>query len=245
MSEDGRIDERNAALILKRAAQLQEMRSEQAGSGQTFSLQELEEAVEELGIDRALVRTAADELSIAELRNQSPWVLGGKTDLLYEATVEGKVDGARLEAMLEVVRRMLGNPGEVRTSGSAQIWSTGKGSTRRIFLTLTPKGNKTLVRLEEAMPMDARGTVGGVTAGGLMVGILTLASLKAVIGTAAKALLGPMLLLGVFLGWLVGRKVWAYVSAQRDTQVRRMFQEVLRAAAQEPAALPSGDDGES
>lgn len=240
MSDDGRIDERNAALILKRAAQLQEQR-DTAGSGRTFSLQELEEAVDELGIDRALVRTAADELSIAEIRNQAPWYLGGKTDVMYEATVEGPVAGARLDGMVEVLRRLLGNPGELRASGSAQIWSTGKGTTRRVFLTLTPKGNKTLVRLEEAMPMDARGTVAGSTVGGMMVAMLSLATLKTILGTAAKAFLGPMLIVGVALGWFIGRQIWARVSAGRDQQVRRMFQEVLRAAADEPAALPEAD----
>lgn len=246
VDDDTEIDERNAALILRRAAQLQEQQSDQAqvaDGGRSFRLRELEEAVAELGIDPALVRTAADELSIAEVRNQAPWFLGGKTDLLFEATVEGPIEGQRLESMLEVLRRYLGSPGELRTSGSAQIWQTSKGTNRSIFMTLTPRGKKTLVRLEEAMPVDSRATVGGSAAAGTMAGLLTIASLKALLGTAAKIWIGPLMVIGALIGWLIGRQIWARMSARREEQVRRAFKDILRAAAHEQAALPAADEG--
>lgn len=244
MGGSRRFDDREVGLILERVAQLHERRGDKTDA-RAMSEAEIEQVVAELGISRALVARAVSELSVADLRNRKVWWLGGKTDVMFESSVEGEVDDRTHGKLVEVMRRHLGEPGELATEGGARIWSTK--SSRRIHLTLVEQDGATTVRLEERMPMDARTTVGLATMLGFFAGTMMVIPLKALLVKALLLLaMFPAMLVGAAGGWLVGRALWSRRSDARTDELRRAFDEVLAiagagATAAALAAAPSED----
>ncbi|MCB9753553.1 MAG: hypothetical protein H6713_26725 [Myxococcales bacterium] len=244
MSDGRRYDEREVGLILKRALELQ-AREADRGDARSMSEAELEEVVHELGISKALVKRAASEVAIADVRNRPVWWLGGKTELMFEEVVEGTIDDATLTQMIEVLRRSLADPGELKREGPSRIWSVTKAQGgRRVHLSVVEHGETTTLRLEEAAPVDARATVGGAAGMGGFAGIMSVIPLKALVVKAVLMLaLGPMILLGATVGWLGGRAVWARVIAGREQQLRQAFAEIVALARGRTRALPEVADG--
>jgi hypothetical protein len=122
-SGDRRYDDREVGLILKRVAELHESEGDK-GDARAMTRGEIEQVVHELGISKALVSRATSELAAQDVRNRPVWWLGGKTDLMFEEVVDGHVDDAALTPMIEVLRRTLGDPGELKHEAGARIWST-------------------------------------------------------------------------------------------------------------------------
>ena len=246
MTDERRFDEREVGLILKRVADLRERESEQ-NDAQGMTRGEIEEVVGELGISRDLVARAVSELSVQDVRNRPAWIVGGKTDVLFEQVVDGTIDEGTLTEMLEVLRRHLGEPGKLEHEGGARIWSTADTTGRRIHFTVVEHRGKSTLRLEENMQGAAGATVGvGAVAGGVS-GFLTIVPLKAVLIKSMLLLaMGPLSLVGATLGWLGMRAWWKRVAAAREDLLRRMFGEILAIAGDRPRtlpALPAADDG--
>lgn len=240
MADDRRYDEREVGLILKRVAELHE-RAEDNADARTMSGSEIEQVVNELGIPKALVARAVSEVSVQDVRNRPVWWLGGKTDIMFEDVVAGHIDDATLTQMLEVLRRHLGDPGELKVEGATRIWSTAN-SSRRIYFTVVDNGTQTTLRLEERMPVDARTTVGTVLGAGGIAGFMTILPLKVLVAKAVLLLaMGPLSLGGALAGWAGGRWLWRRRSKRRESQLRRIFAEIVTLAAPRPAALPPTD----
>ncbi|MEM7156887.1 MAG: hypothetical protein AAF799_28815 [Myxococcota bacterium] len=238
MTDERRYDDREVGLILKRVAELHERAGDKTDA-RSMSEAEIEQVVTELGISKALVARAVSEVSVADQRTRPKWMLGGKTDLMFETSVDGRLDDAALTPIIEVLRRSLGDPGELKNEGTSRIWSTSKATTRRVHLSVVEHSGKTTVRLEERMPMDAKSTVGlGAFTGG-MGGFSTVIPLKALLGKATMMLAwGPLIGVGVGLGWLVGRAIWKRRSDGRETQLSRAFGEIVAIVGNERKALP-------
>ena len=240
MADDRRYDDREVGLILKRVAELHEGAGEGA-DGRAMTRAEIEEVVTELGIPKALVARAVSEVSVQDVRNRPVWWLGGKTDVMFEETVDGAIDDATLTRMLEVLRRHLGDPGELTETGGARIWST-KNSARTIHFSVVQSGDRTTLRLEERMPVDASTTVGLATVGGGVTGFMGMVPLKALVLKSVLLLaMGPLVLSGALLGWLGGRMLWRRTSGGRDEALRRMFGEIVVLAQPGPLALAEAE----
>lgn len=232
-----RYDDREVALILKRVVELQE-REGGKSDARAMTEREIEQVVGELGLSTALVRKAAAELAVQEIRNRPVWWLGGKTDLMFEEVVPGHVDEASLGEMLEVLRRHLGDPGELEVQSNARIWSTSQSMSRRIHFSVVEHEDETTLRLEEAMPVDARATVGLSTVGGWFAGLMSVIPLKVlVIKSVLMMALGPLMAAGAVGGWLGGRAVWKRLSGKRERQLRRAFGEIVDLAVARPKKL--------
>ncbi len=230
MAEERRYDDREVGLILKRVAELHGRQSE-VSDPHAMTRGEIEEVVTELGISKALVAQAVAEVSVQDVRNQSVWWLGGKTDVMFERIVPGTVDEATMTRMIEVLRRYLGDPGEVQVEGSARIWSTSGRTSRRIHFSVVEHGDETTLRLEERMPVDARTTVGTSTFAGGFAGFLGILPLKVLVGKAVLLLaMGPVAGIGATVGWLAGRALWRRRSAQREGALHSAFGEILSIA---------------
>ena len=246
MPADRRYDDREVGLILKRVAELHEREGESADA-RALTQGEIEHVVHELGISKALVARATSELATQDVRNRSVWWLGGKIDLMFEDVVEGRLDDAALTPMLEVLRRTLGDPGELKHEGDARIWSTT--ASRRIHFTVVEHAGRTTLRLEERMSGDAGGLVTASSLFAGFLGFMLVVPLKALVIKALLLLLmGPLALGGAFVGWLGGRAMWRRRSTEREQHLRRAFAAIMTLAenvkalpaAQEPA--PSDDD---
>ncbi|MEX1369435.1 MAG: hypothetical protein AB1Z98_40285 [Nannocystaceae bacterium] len=234
MSAERRFDEREVGQILERVAKLHER-----GDGRALTKGEIEDVVAELGISRALVTQAVSELSVTDNRNRPVWWLGGKTDLMFEGVIEGSIDEGTLVSMLEVLRRSVGDPGQVRSEGGARIWSTTSATTRRIYFSVVEQGEATTLRLEERMPVDARVTNGGAAMAGGFVGLGGIIALKALVAKSVLLLaIGPLGAAGVTAGWLVGRALWKRRSQDREGQLSGAFAEIMELARAQRRALP-------
>jgi len=243
MADERRYDDREVGLILKRVAELHG-REDETSDAHAMTRVEIEEVVTELGISKALVAQAVSEVSVQDVRNQSVWWLGGKTDVMFEQVVPGTIDEASLTRMIEVLRRTLGDPGELLAEGPSRIWSTSSRTSRRIHFSVVEHGQETTLRLEERMPMDARTTVGTSTFGGGILSFLSIVPLKVLVGKAILLLaMGPVVAAGATAGWVVGRALWRRRSAEREVALHRAFGEILSIALganEGPKALPEG-----
>lgn len=240
MTGERRYDDREVALILKRVVELQ-AREGGPADARSMSEREIEQVVGELGLSTDLVRRAAAELSVQESRNRPVWWLGGKTDLMFEDVVDGAIDEATLGEMLEVLRRHLGDPGELEVQGNARIWRTSESTTRRVHFSVVEHEDTTTLRLEETMPVDARVTVGGSTVAGWFGGFMSVIPLKALVTKAVLlGALGPLMAVGVAVGWTVGRGLWKRRSGARERQLRRAFDEIVDISAARRRQLTEG-----
>lgn len=238
--EDTQFSDRQVALVVKRASELQSQ------SADTVSLAQLHEIAAELDVPAHLVSRAVAELAVDDPPGRPVWWLGGKTRLRYEHVVPGRVDDAAYEKMLDVMRRCLGVPGRVEEIGSARIWSSDRDTTRRVHFTLTENvskehGTTTALRLEERMPMDARMTNGRGVATGFVSGSLGLAALSGLIGKAAlMTAVGPVLGGFMVAGWIAGRQIWRANSRERERDLAEAFEALVRLGPSEAPTLSAG-----
>lgn len=238
-----RYDEREAAQILARVAELGERQRDDAAGG--LSQGELEEIAGEIGLDRALVARASAELAQPEETR----ALGGPTRLRFEARVPAVRSAAFVEEACDLLRRTTGDPGALAETGGAQIWSCGPTSSRAIHLTVRDVGGQTLVRLEEQMTEAARVSATVGAAAGFVLAVFTMIPLKVLLGKPTMLLfVVPLFVIGLLGGWAAGRRRWRAVSAARQAELGDVFRDLLDLAEADveappaPRQLGAGDD---
>ena len=105
-STSRRFNEKEVALIIKRASELQTETTSESNTG--MSLAELEQVAREAGLDPELVRRAAADLD-TRVTDQTPnRFLGAPTALRLERTIEGEVPAEEYEPMVLEMQRLLG-----------------------------------------------------------------------------------------------------------------------------------------
>ena len=223
--------EEEAGLILRRAAELQ---AGGAGSG-GMSLAELEAAASEAGIDGALVRQAAQEVRVpARIDRSTPSsLLGAPTRHVFERTVVGEIDATRYEDLITEIRRQIGNTGRVEPLGKMFTWHAQRG--RDLSVTVTSRGGRTLVRVEENTSGLAGGLLGGLGGGlgGVGIGLVVpicIAALK------MPALIPLGLALWFFGVFMLARTIYRGQVAQR----RQALEQLADGLAEVCETLPPG-----
>ena len=166
-----RYTEPEMALILKRAAELQEGAS---GAPSELSLAEIQEIAAEAGISAGYVAQAAAELRRPSRR--SGW-LGGVTRFHHERTVDGQLAPTGLGELVDVVRAEVGIHGEVSTVLGSLEWR-GQDSMGVTFVTMGPRTGGTRIavtaaRSDQAVVVGITSVFIGAAAGvaGLLAGI--------------------------------------------------------------------------
>ena len=101
-----------------------------------------------------------------------------------------------------------------------------------MFFTVVDRGDRTTLRLEERMPVDARVTVGGSAFAGGFGGFLAVIPLKVLVGKAAAVVaMGPLAVVGGTAGWLIGRALWKRRSRHREGDLQQAFADIVELAA--------------
>jgi hypothetical protein len=147
------------ALILKRAAELQERAD---GRGATRSLGEITEIAAEVGIDRAFVDAAIAELRQPTVR--TGW-LGAPTRFHAECTIPGALSPDAIGVLLDRVRAELGLHGEVHQVFDGVEWRA-RAALGVTLVTIGPRGSNTRI----AMTAERADQAGLVVAGALGIG---------------------------------------------------------------------------
>lgn len=241
--KERRYSEHEASLILKRAGEL----AVNQGDSRQMSLAELEAAADEAGIDTALVRRAAAELSRQPAAAPPDNLfLGGPTSLVFEAFIDGEVEPAAHEHFVNLVRRRTGEQGSHDVIGRTLTWASGprlgNQVARNMMVTITPSGGVTSIRVEERLGQLAGGLFGGILGGvggggiGLWLGPLIVAGYPALIPVAMAAWLG-----GVYA---LVRRIYRGKTKARADDLRELLKSLVSlaedcVAGSGPRALPA------
>jgi hypothetical protein len=244
-----RFDDDTAALILRRAAELQHSgpqaaRDELSGLSET----DLEHAALEAGIDPAYVRQAISEVGIARPSGAFSSFRGGPVEIDISATLESELSLEGVGLVVEEVQRTLDDPGETNIAGRTLTWKSSKQLDNRrattVSVTITPRDGRTEIRIREHLVGFAGALFGGLMGGlggggtGISMGI----GLGA-LGSAVAAFGGVVLFVGG--SYVLARTIYSRVASKRERELRDLLdrlvergQLVLGAGGTPAGALP-------
>jgi hypothetical protein len=217
-NEARRFDEKEFALILRRATELQEQGAAPS-SRSSLTLREIEAIAAEAGIEPALIRRAALDLSGGPAPSLWRRVAGPAPHIHTEKTIPGELGPDALSAIIDAARTELG-PGTARDVLRGVEWS-GRDSWGKVHVAARPRGGET--RLEVSADRSETAAVAAtlLPIAGLILG-----------GVAASALDVSLVVAGGvgLAGGLSGaRLVWNAVASRWQTRVRVVLDRVSAA----------------
>lgn len=233
---DRKFSDDEVARILARAAELQHDRE-----AKTTGLDDIERAAAEAGIDPALVRAVASEMSSAAAPTRPGFF--GPTGVSFEGVVDGVVRPEDYARLNDALQHALGAPVVGSHLGTSLQWShTNAQNGRAVQASVSMRDGRITVRVSERLGATMGGIYGGVGGG---------AGIGAVIPGAAFggfALLGPI---GAVIGALVGtaaslfgtRALYLAVARNREAQLKRVFEALMEEARQTAHSAEQTDDG--
>jgi hypothetical protein len=213
--------------IVRRAAEL-EVSNPTAGA---MTIGGVEALAAEVGINPELVRSAAGSLArptaggagFVPLKPPQDNVLaGGPTRLHYERIIEGELPEGDFPVVVDEIRRAMGTAGTVSQMGKSFTWSITRTDTSRLLeITVTVRGGRTRLTIQEDLVRLLGGLYGGV-GGGVGAG-----GGFAVAGIVAGALHAPFLLPLVIPCWLLAiyggtRLTYRHISHNRRRDLEAM-----------------------
>ncbi len=220
-----RFNDEEVALIIKRAAELQQTEQAEQEPGTALSLSEVEEIAREAGIDPVLIRRAAVGLDQPSQTNRpSAWV-GSPTRLVFERVVEGEIPIEEFEPLIAEIRRTFGENGLPSVLGRTLAWSSSnRGGRRRstgrnIDVSVVTRGGVTTIRVEEELRNLVGALFGGLVGGGG--GGTTGATMAIGMGVFHSAPIAGLLWVSVVGGfYTLARTIFGKVSAGRERELR-------------------------
>jgi hypothetical protein len=230
--------DREVGLILKAAAELQQ-RAPEGGGSRGLSLPELEQIAAEAGIDPAHIRRAVAELDAQAGSGERNRFVGESTDAVFERTVDGEVSQAGMADVVDTIRRVTGNFGQVSTVGRALAWSVRR-NTSFLSVTVTPRDGRTTIRIHEQLGELALSWflglfgVGGVLGGA----VATTVALNDLLAPLAVAVGGAVL----GGGYLAARLAYKAGFEGRRERLRQLTDAVAATVAERAAAEQTSPD---
>ncbi len=236
----GEVDE-----IVKRASEL-EATTPTAGGAMTIG--GVEALAAEVGINRDLVRQAAQEVERRSTPPTTPshmtpnrW-LAGPTRIFTERIVEVEVPESEFPVMVEEIRRMTQNVGQVNQLGRSFSWVTARhaSSRRDLEVAVSVRGGRTRITIQENLGPLLGAIFGGI--GGGMGG----GGMGPIMGVLGGALhLGPAIIaiVPVWLGitFVTARTVYHGQTTKRVREVENLanrLAEFVQDLGPEPRVLP-------
>jgi serine/threonine-protein kinase len=120
--------------------------------------------------------------------------LGTATRVVVEATIEGEMPERDYDLVLDIIRREIGEVGQIGSVGRTFSWSVSN-QQRKLQISVMPRGGRTTVRLDEQLGNIAGGVFGGMMGG--IGGGLGGAVMGSIAGGAHRPLLGLVAWLSV------------------------------------------------
>ena len=237
---DGEVEQ-----IVKRASEL-EATTPTVGGAMTIG--GVEALAAEVGIKPDLVRQAAHEVGRrstppAALTPIKPnrWI-AGPTRIFTERTVDVEVPESEFPIMVEEIRRILQNVGQVNQLGRSFSWVTARHASARrdLEVAVSVRGGRTRITIQENLAPVIGGVFGGI--GGGMGG----GGMGPIMGILGGALhLGPAVALIVpfWLGgtYILARTVYRNITTKRVRELENLgdrLAEFAQDIVPEPRALP-------
>lgn len=243
-----RFNEEEVALIIKRAAELQQTEQVENNPSSALSLSDVEQIAREAGIDPKLIRQAALGLDQPTTTiRPNPWI-GSPTRIVFERAVDGEISTDEFEPLIAEVRRTFGDNGVPSVLGRSLAWSSSVGGRRRargrqVDVSVVVRGGLTTIRVEEELGNTAGALFGGLVGGGG--GGSTGISIGIGLGAFHSAPLAFMLWVAVAGGfYTLARTIFGSIVAKRELQLRqltdRLEEQVTAAVVTPPAQVRGG-----
>ncbi len=153
-------NEKQVGALLRRAAELQAgTPSDEAG----LTLDEVQTAAAEAGIDPRFVAQAAAELRVRPVTTPQEgfafW--GAPVHLSEERVLAHPLDEDEWGAVVREAQRIYGQVGELRSVGTTRTWSYGNKSTTVMGLSVTTRRGQTIVSAHRNLTQEIAGTFAG------------------------------------------------------------------------------------
>jgi serine/threonine protein kinase len=231
--------------IVKRASEL-EATTPTVGGAMTIG--GVEALAAEVGIKPDLVRQAAQEVgrrgtppAVPSRPTPNRWI-GGPTRIFTERIVEVEVPESEFPVMVEEIRRILQNVGQVNQLGRSFSWVTARhaSSRRDLEVAVSVRGGRTRITIQENLAPVIGGVFGGIGGG---VGGGGMGPIMGILGGALH--LGPVVavLAPAWLGvtFILARTVYRNITSKRVRELEGLadrLAEFTQDLAPEPRALP-------
>jgi len=167
-----KFNDEEVALIIKRAAELQQTEQVEQEPSSAMTLADIEQIAKEAGIDPRLIRHAAQGLERPSESNRASPFIGSPTRLVFERVVDGEISVDEFEVLVNEIRRTMGDNGIPSVMGRTMAWTaTPMGGRRqnrgrRVSVMVASRGGVTTIRVEEELGALAGALFGGLVAGG-------------------------------------------------------------------------------
>ncbi len=236
MKDDGnrRFTDREVALVLREASEMEEVGGEVGARG--LSQEDLEEIAEEVGISKSSIARAVSKLD-AQGRRANP-LAGGPLAHRAIRAVEGEIDEEGLSALVRRVEGGSDAVGEVSEALGATRW-TASDRFRTTQVSLTPAKGETTIQVVERATTRLRRLVHLVPAS------VSAAVTAGTIGAFELSSGGvtAFIALGFAAGATLGRMVWSRMSLHGAARVEQLAEELSREGAELAPRSDPGDPG--
>jgi hypothetical protein len=222
MPDERRFSDREFALILRRAAELQESVQEESASG-GLTLSEMKGIGAAAGIDPELIAQAA-----ATLPGDEPargWWRAAASRFHFSETVEGHLPRTALADLIEVARQETDVEGHISQVLETVEWRSASalGKTR---LSVTPAEGRTRIRV--AVDAD---TVEGITiAVGSMTGVLATLVVGAMLPVNSLPEIIALAAGGMVATYGALQLTWKMLAGKAEDRGRELLESVVQAA---------------
>jgi eukaryotic-like serine/threonine-protein kinase len=192
--------------------------------------------------DRALVRApGALPAIVVKDGPQTPVnpFLGTATRIVVEATIEGEMPERDYDLVLDIIRREIGEVGQIGSVGRTFSWSVSN-QQRKLQISVMPRGGKTTVRLDDQLGNIAGGVFGGIMGG--VGGGLGGAVMGSIAGGAHRPLLGLAAWLSVVVSAFAGaRFTLRRIFTTRRDKLHEVANQIANQIAESTAAAEPTD----
>jgi hypothetical protein len=166
-------------------------------------------------------------------------LLGSATRLVVEATVEGEMPERDYDLLLDIIRREIGEVGQIGSVGRTFSWAVSN-QNRKLQISVMPRAGRTTVRIDENLSQVTGGIFGGMM-GGIGGGLG-----GAVMGSIAGGLHNPVAGLAgwvavVASAYLGARYTLGRVSKGRTAKLHEMAHQLAQQIAESTAAAEMSD----
>ncbi|MDH3497533.1 MAG: hypothetical protein OER21_12295 [Gemmatimonadota bacterium] len=233
-SSDRRYTDQEVALVLQRAAEIEERRAESTAAARGLSLRELHEIARDVGLSPAVIDEAVMAIE-AGARPRGASLLGAPLSGKAVRGVPTRLDDDAVRRLVGIVEEQVDVTGTVTEALGTVRWTSipsGHKFAGTVQVSVSSGGQETQIQVVQRYPRGLRailhflpGAWGGLLGAGL----------------AASGALAPLAVVGVgaaaaALGVGIGRAVWQTLARRRDRLVHTIATELVAAAGPEERA---------
>lgn len=232
-----RYTDREVALALRRASEMEEVAGPGGGGG--LSRADLEEIAREVGISREAMSRALAELD--RRRAPSSLVTGAPRMQRAVRAVGGELNEEAMERLVRLVDERAEGAGVISQALGSVRW-TSSDRFQSTQVSITPADGETTIQVVEKSAARLKGALHGVPAAwGLIGGFAVVDSVSMAAASAAL-----LLVAATGVGAAAGRLAWSWISSRSARRVERLAVELAQEAKEAAGRglITAGEGGE-